>query len=103
LRVITAIIAPDAQPETVPWHALRYQHCQAIRSKLAEAHTPATANRHLAALRGVLKEAWRLGLMTAEDYHRAIDFKLISGGSAVSQSERGRHLSSGELNALMGA
>lgn len=103
LRAITAIIAPELEPEAVPWQALRYQHCQAIRSALAEAHTPATANRHLAALRGVLKECWRLGLMAAEDYHRAVDFKRISGGSAVSQSERGRHLSTGELNALIAA
>lgn len=103
LRVIAEIVAPDAQPNAVPWHALRYQHCQAIRSRLAEAHSPATANRHLAALRGVLKECWRLGLMNAEDYHRAVDFKRINGGSTVSQAEKGRHLSSGELNALIAA
>src|SRR5690242_18846783 len=53
---------------TLPWHALRYQHTQAVRSLLAERYAPATANKHLAALRGVLKESWRLGQMEAADY-----------------------------------
>src|SRR5437016_4867083 len=53
---------------TLDWAALRYQHTAAIRTRLAEAYAPATANKVLAALRGVLKEAWRLGLMGAEDH-----------------------------------
>jgi hypothetical protein len=51
----------------VPWHELRYGHTQALRSWLAEHCSPAAANRHLAALRGVLREAWRLGRMNSED------------------------------------
>ena len=51
----------------LPWHRLGYQHTQALRAALADRYSPATVNRHLAALRGVLKEAWRLGLMDAED------------------------------------
>jgi hypothetical protein len=57
----------------VPWHELRYGHSQALRSWLAEHCSPAAANRHLAALRGVLPEAWRLGLMHGEDLARAVD------------------------------
>jgi integrase len=85
----------------LPWGALRYQHTQAVRAKLGEQYTAATANRHLAALRGVLKEAWRLGYMSAEDYQRAVDIRNIQGGSTVTQAERGRHLSAGELGALL--
>jgi hypothetical protein len=67
----------------VPWHELRYGHTQALRSWLAEHCSPAAANRHLAALRGVLREAWRLGLMGGEDLARAIDLASVPGTSLL--------------------
>jgi len=80
----------------LPWHLLDYQHTQALRSILAETFSPATANRHLAALRGVLREAWRLRLISAEELQRAIDFSAVRG----ERLPRGRALSRGELRAL---
>lgn len=81
------------------WSALRYQHTAAIRTRLAEQYAPATANKMLAALRGVLKEAWRLGLMSAEDQARAVDLEPVRGSRLPS----GRALSRGELLALVAA
>jgi site-specific recombinase XerD len=82
--------------EELPWHRLGYQHASALRAALAERYSPATANRHLAALRGVLREAWRLGLMKAEDLARATDLAPVKG----ERVPRGRALSRGELRAL---
>jgi len=85
---------------TLDWAALRYPHTTAVRSRLADGrYAPATANRHLAALRGVLKECWRLGYVTADDFRRAADLEAIRG----SRLPRGRALKSGEVRALFGS
>jgi hypothetical protein len=83
LNKIAALVQPGADLRTFPWGELRYQHTQAIRAQLGEAYSAATANRHLSALRGALKEAWRLGYMGAEDYQRAVDLKAVKGQKAA--------------------
>jgi integrase len=81
-----------------PWWELRYSHTAAIRARLQGRVAPATANKALSALRRVLKEAWRLGLMTVEDYQRAADLPNIPGSTIPA----GRDISQGEVTALMG-
>ncbi len=68
-------------PHDLPWHLLRIEHTAALRTRLISNLAPATANKHLAALRGVLKLCWRHGLMSAEAYQRAIDLPPARGGS----------------------
>jgi integrase len=61
-----------------PWHLLRYEHTVRIRTMLTEqGWSPAYVNKHLVALRRVLKEAWRLGQSSAEDYTRAADLAPV--------------------------
>ena len=79
------------------WASLRYPHTLALRTLLAERYKPATANKMLAALRRVLLEARRLGLMSPDDYTQAADVGAIKGSSLPP----GRALSIGELSALM--
>jgi integrase len=79
------------------WASLRYQHTLALRTLLAERYKPATANKMLAALRRVLLEARRLGLMSPDDYAHATDIAAIKGSSLPP----GRALTPGELTALM--
>jgi len=86
-----------AVAENVPWPQLRFQHTQAVRSALAEKYAHTTANRMLSALRGVLKVAWKLGLMTAEEYQKAASVESIRGETIPA----GRALSSGELIGLL--
>jgi site-specific recombinase XerC len=57
----------------------------------------ATANKQLSALRGVLKECWRLELVSAQDYQRAVDVENFS----EHKPPAGRHVESGEITALI--
>lgn len=90
--------------EGLPWHQLRYQHVQAIRTALVETISertgkrlsPSSVNKSLSSLRGVLKEAWRLELIGAEEFARATDIEPVRGSVPL----RGRALSSGEIAQL---
>jgi len=85
-----------------PWEGLRIQHTSALRAKLLELvdhddYKPSTANQHLAALRGVLRAAWEMELMTTDEYQRAINVKDISGDSEPA----GRSLHEGEIERIL--
>lgn len=103
LAVIAEILTGQPDIFAVQWAALRFQHTQAIRAKLLELpgkngkRAAATINRELSALKGVLRAAWRLGQLSAEDYTRAIDIK----GAMGSTLPAGRELQAGELTALL--
>jgi len=81
-----------------PWWQLRYAHTSAMRAQLQAGYAPATANKALSALRRVLQECWRLGLMSVEDYQRAVDLANIKGETLPA----GRDIDAGEIAALMG-
>jgi len=100
LDVVAGIVTSgQATAETLDWSRLQYQHTQAVRAVLAARYAPATANKMLAGLRGVLREAWRLGYVSAEEYHRAADLPPVRGSTLP----RGRALTPGELRALFAA
>lgn len=82
---------------TFPWETLRFEHTTVLRARLAERYKHSTANKHLSALKGVLKAAWQLGFVPVEEYHRAIDLKRIRGTALPA----GRSLKEGELRALL--
>ena len=86
----------SADAEGVSWANLKYSQTAAIRAALTERYAPNTTKRMLAALRGVLKECWRLGLMVHDDYARAADIAPVRG----QLPPRGRALNEAELEAL---
>ena len=85
--------------DSLPWHELRAVHTQALRSKLADTYSPAGANKSLAAVRGVLKAAWRLDMIDTDAYLRAVDLDRVRGSSLPA----GRALDRGEASALFAA
>lgn len=87
----------DATAWDVPWHQLRFQHTTAMRAFLQERYAHSTANRILSAVRGVLKAAWKLGLMNADAYQKAASVTSVKGESIPA----GRALAHRELAALL--
>jgi site-specific recombinase XerD len=83
-----------------PWWLLRAQHTQALRAQvLSQGWSPAHGAKHLAALRGVLRAAWRLGLMSTDEHARAVDLPPVRG----SRLPAGRDVGAAELAALLDA
>lgn len=82
----------------MPWWELRYEGTAALRAVMLETGwSPSHINKHLSALRRALQECWRLGLMDAEHYHRAIDLGPVKGN----REPAGRDIGETELSALL--
>ncbi|MCB9437642.1 MAG: tyrosine-type recombinase/integrase [Anaerolineales bacterium] len=88
---------PDAL--SCHWGALRLNHTIMIRAWLVENYKPATVNKMLSALRGVLKAAWLLGQMSAEDYQKAVTINSIKNYTLPA----GREVEMAEMSALLSA
>jgi site-specific recombinase XerD len=97
LNVCAGLLSENADALTFAWHELRFQHVTAIRARLTEVYKPATVNKMLAALRGVLRSSWQAGQITAEDFHKAASVKSVKGETLPA----GRELTQGEITALM--
>ncbi|MEL7011466.1 MAG: integrase, partial [Cyanobacteria bacterium J06588_4] len=61
------------------WSKLRYHHTAAVRTALKQRLAPTTTNKMLVALRQVLTVAYRLDLIEASDYHKAVDISNVKG------------------------
>jgi site-specific recombinase XerD len=103
---IAAMMAgmPDSEPvsrdigEQIRWEQMRYAYAVLLRTRLAERWTsPSSVNKHLSALRGVAREAWRLGLMNAEDYERVRDIANLKGTRELA----GRSIHAEEIAAFL--
>ena len=79
------------------WSKLRYHHTAAVRTALKQRLAPTTTNKMLVALRRVLTEAYRLDLIDAKDYHKAVDISNVKGTGQL----RGRALTTSEIESLI--
>lgn len=86
----------EVTAEAFPWHMVEYQHMGALRSQLVEEYAHTTANKILSAVRGVLRECWKLGKMEGETYQTAASVENVKGDTLPS----GRMLAFGEMAAL---
>jgi site-specific recombinase XerD len=107
LRAAARVIGLDpAEALAFPWHRLRFQHIDFIRSRLSEKdpatdkrRAPATINLTLAVLRGIARYARNMNLMSDEEYRRIGEVKPATG----EHLPVGRAAASGEILALVKA
>lgn len=99
LRVVADILVPSLTPEHLPWGRLRFQHLQALRSRLADRYHFSTANRALTAVRGVLRTAFNLGELSGDDLMKTMAVKPVRGARVP----KGRAISPEELRRLFEA
>ena len=76
----------SADAQSIDWASVKYPQTAAIRVALSGRYAPNTTKRMLAALRGVLKECWRLGLIVHDEYARACGHCPCSWTIAPSRS-----------------
>ncbi len=96
LDIIAGILSDDHDADSYPWWEVTYRDAMTVRIALTEHYSPASVNKMLSALRGVLKQWWRLGLMDADAYHRAAAVENVRGCNLLS----GRALAGEEIAAL---
>lgn len=82
---------------SVPWETLEYEHMTAIRTKLMETYSVATTKKTLCAVRRVLKEAKRLGYISAQKYSELVDLDKVNGETLPA----GRDIFDKEIRAIM--
>ncbi|MCP4897589.1 MAG: tyrosine-type recombinase/integrase [bacterium] len=100
LNQMARILADD--PETdgsrYPWHRITIEQISRVRNVLEAKYAPATGQKMIAALKGVLRSAWKRNLVSDARYHRLRDIDAIKGDHELP----GRRLRAAEISALLG-
>jgi len=94
--IAALLTAGQGNALTLAWHLLDDSQVIDVRRTVMERYPAAVANGMLAALRGVSKTCWRLGLMDAEAYRRVREAAAPHVGTGSSA----RALSRGEVRSI---
>lgn len=98
LRNITKQLGNTTDITTFAWHKLRRHHVQAMLQILHKQNKkPTTINGYLSAIKGVMREAWMMQLITSEQWTGIKEVKSFKGTRVVA----GRALSRKEIDDLL--
>ena len=83
-----------------PWGSIQYEHLQTLIGVLQQQkHAHTTINAIISAVRGTVRAAMGMKLMSADNYQRLMLVKMVSGVRLPT----GRMMSQGEIKALVDA
>jgi integrase len=100
LRAIARMLDGDeATAHDVAWERVGYEQANELRDRFTAGTdwSPSTINKHLSALRGVVRECWRLGLIDIETAQRVKEIENVT----ASRVAAGRALTADEIEALL--
>ncbi|MDY7102123.1 MAG: tyrosine-type recombinase/integrase [Actinomycetota bacterium] len=101
LASIARVLGDDIAPEHVLWHRVGPAEAGVLRFEIAARYTPSTARKLVSALRGVIRQAWVLGLLDGETKDRAlVELEETIRGSRL---PKGRQVPIGEIRAIFEA
>ncbi|NQY65678.1 MAG: tyrosine-type recombinase/integrase [Alteromonadaceae bacterium] len=84
--------------KTYPWHEVNYVHLIELKRHLIDRGLmPNSINTYLTVFKGVVREAWRLGIIDIDTYMKVKDVKRLKGNSSV----KGQALTAPEVNKLV--
>ena len=78
------VVGQSADPIKLRWEMLHRTETVALRTKLKEKFAPATANKMLSVLRGVLRTARDMGLMTEGAFQTAASLEMVKAAAVES-------------------
>jgi integrase len=96
LDTIAGLLAPGSDAAGFDWSGVTYAEVSMVKAALGRQFKWTTANWHLAALKGVLRTTWQLGMMTTDAYHRAVAIPSFRG----TMLPVGRHIEGEEFQRL---
>ena len=93
--ILNASLSGKDAWQAIPWGQLTAPVVRMVMAKLGG--SPATRNKALAALKGVVRIGWELRLMSSDEKERILSIK----GDAGSREIAGRYVPAGEVSALL--
>lgn len=98
----TILSSGAADRDTLPWQLVDYPNAQRLVGELARRYRPATANKILAAFRGLLDDVWQLARAAnlQVDYVALEQARKVKNVPGRSEVPRGQPLSTAEMAAL---
>lgn len=97
LKCCARMACPGADWRGFPWAGLHAAHLAILRQRLTDGVAPATGNHRVLALRSVVKELWRQGVISAEERDRRLEALRMKRGR---REAPGRMVRPEELAAL---